>query len=81
MGDRAHLKKQVPGLEIKKMASLIPIRGVGNKITYSDEYAIVTIYFNGLINSVIRTTYLTMEVHIVDDLKANILIGTNTIAP
>ena len=75
--DRTYLLKQVPGLEIKKIISSIPIRGVGNKIIYLDEYAIVTIYINSIINGILRTACLIMEVYIVDNLKANILIGTD----
>ena len=55
------------------------MRGVGNKIIHSNEYAIITIYVTSLVGGVTRTTYLTMEVYIVDNLKANILIGTNII--
>ena len=80
MGDRAYLLKQVPGLEIKKMVSSIPIRGVGNKIIYLDEYVIVIIYINGIIDGIPKTAYLTMEVYIIDNLKANILIGIDTIS-
>ena len=81
LGDRVYLLKQIPRLEIKKIASSIPVRGVGNKIIYSNEYAIITIYVTGLVGGVTRTTYLTIEVYIVDNLKANILIGTNIITP
>ena len=81
LGDRAYLQKQVPGLEIKKMTSSIPVRGVGNKIVQTDEYAMITIYVTGIISGVTRTASLTMEVHLVDDLKANILIGTDTMVP
>lgn len=83
LGDRAYLRKHIPNLEIKKMASSIPVRGVGNKIVSTAEYASVTIYVNGVIDGSqeMRTACLTMEVHIVDDLKANILIGTDTMTP
>lgn len=81
LGDRAYLWKHVPGIEIKKLASPIPVRGVGNKIVNSDEYAVVRIYVNGTVGGLTRTACLTMEVHIVDDLKANILIGTDTMVP
>ena len=81
LGDRAYLRKQLPGLEIKKLASPIPVRGVGSKIVNSDEYAIVTIYVKGTIGGEAKTACLTMEVHIVDDLKANLLIGNDTMVP
>ena len=79
LGDRTYLLKQVPGLEIKKIVSSIPIRGVGNKIIYLDEYTIVIIYINSIINGVSKTTYLIIEVYIIDNLKANILIKTDII--
>ena len=81
LGDREYLLKNVPGLEIKKMASPIPVRGVGNKIISTNEYAMVTVYVNGIMNDTARTACFTMEVHLVDDLKANILIGTDTMVP
>ena len=59
--------------------SSIPVRGVGNKIIYSDKYAIIIIYVISLVGGITRTTYLIIEVYIINNLKANILIRTNTI--
>lgn len=81
LADRAYLRKFLPDLEIRKLLSPIPVRGVGNKIVQSDEYALVTIYVTGLLNGAARKASLTMEVHIVEDLKANMLIGTDTMTP
>ena len=81
LGDRAYLLKYVPKLEIKKMTTSLPVRGVGNKIIRTNEYATVSIYVRGTLDGLARTACFTMEVHIVDDLKANILIGTDTMTP
>ena len=47
--DRAYLQKYMPNLEIKKMAAPLLVRGVGNKIVYISEYALVKIYVRGII--------------------------------
>ena len=54
---------------------------MGNKIIYSNEYAVIIIYVTSLVEGVTRTTYLIIEVYIIDNFKANILIGTNIITP
>ena len=71
----------MPGLEIKKITSPIPVRGVSNKIVQTDEYIIITIYIIGTISDVTRTAFLTMKVHLVNNLKVNILIGTDIMIP
>ena len=81
LGDRAFLLKQIPNLEIMKMAASLPVRGVGNTIVHTNEYALVAIYVHVTLNGAPRIARLTMEVHIIDNLKANMLIGTDTMTP
>jgi hypothetical protein len=64
------------------MASPISVRGLGTSKHPSDEYAIVPMYFPGKDkdgNPVMAK--ITREVHLVDDLKANMLIGNDLIGP
>lgn len=63
------------------MKSSIPIRGVGNKLTTTSEFAIVKLHLNGLSNGQVATGELTVEVHLIDQLKAEMLVGTDVISP
>lgn len=68
--------------EMRKMATKIPIRGLGSKIHHSDEYAVLTFYMEGVLPDGTRAfAEITREVHIVDDLKAGMLIGSDILTP
>lgn len=68
--------------QIKKMASKIPIRGLGSKIHHSDEFAVLTFYMEGVLPDGTRAfAKITREIHIVDDLKAGMLIGADILTP
>ena len=75
--DRAYLVKNVSGLEIRKMAFFISVRGVGNKVVSTNEYVMVIVYVNDVINDITRITCFTMKMHLINDLKINILLETN----
>ena len=67
---------------IKKMASKIPIRGLGSKIHYSDEFVVLTFYKKGVLSFDTRAfAKITREIHIVDNLKADMLIGADNLTP
>ena len=78
LGDRAYIRK-VPNLEVKKLATPIPIRGLGNQITTTNKYINLVSYIDSKINGKPGTTYFTTKVYLVDNLKANILFKNNTI--
>lgn len=81
MADRTYIPAVI---EIKKMAAKVPIRGLGSKIHHSDEYAVLTFYMEGVLPDDKGTrafAQITREVHIVDDLKAGILIGADILTP
>ena len=68
--------------EVKKMATKIPIRGLGTKIHHSDEYVIRTFFMEGVLPDGTRAfAQITREIHIVDDLKAGMLIGADILTP
>ena len=68
--------------EVKKMAAKIPIRGLGSKIHHSDEYAVHTFYMEGVLPDNTRAfAQITREIHVVDDLKAGMLIGADILTP
>ena len=52
---------------------------MSNKIVQTDEYIIITIYVIDIIFDVTRTASFIMKVHLVNNLKINIFIDTDTI--
>ena len=64
-------------LPIKKLPKKVAIRGVSSNLYYSDEYVIATFYLQGKTG----VAALTREIHLVDDLQANILIGADILTP
>lgn len=67
---------------MSKMASLLQVRGIGSFQHDSDEYVTIPLYFlrkdkDG------QTVYASMEreLHLVDGLKANMLVENNILGP
>lgn len=85
LGDRALLRASVPNFEqrIRTQPSPIPVRGYGNKITNATEYIVMDCYFPGTLDKdgAACIAKVPMEVHLTDDLKANMLIGTDVLTP
>jgi len=63
------------------MSSPIPIYSVGNKVLIIDRYAVVNIFINRTIDKRPITASIIIEVYIVDNLKANLLIRNDIIKP
>ena len=76
-------KRCIPeGTEIKKLPKQIPIRGVGAQIHRTDEFAVLTFYLKGKdLKDQEAVAAITREIHIVDDLQANLLIGADILTP
>ena len=66
---------------IRKMATPVTVRGIGTNRHTTDEYAIIDIHFLGVKNGKPAIAVLRREVHLVTDLKANFLIGTDIMGP
>ena len=83
LGNKKFILRMVLGVEIRKMALPIPVRGLGNRIVMTNEYVILTMYIEGECGSdgELKTVCFTMEVYLVNDLKANMLIGNDTLVP
>ena len=76
--DRQFLQKYSPTSTVHTMRSRIRVRGVGNRLHEASQYAFVDFYFpttNGC------AAHFRREVHIVDDLSANALIGSDILYP
>ena len=70
----------VSEVEIKKMILSILVRKLENRIIITDKYIILTLYIDEILNEgVSKTAYFTIEVYLINDLKANILIDNNII--
>lgn len=83
LADRLWLKKVLSDAEIGTKATPINVRGLGSTKHKSSEHAVVTMYMAGtaLGNKKLRITKITREVHMADDLRANMLIGMDIIGP
>ena len=73
--------KNVSELKIRKMTFFISIRDVKNKIVNTNKYVIMIVYINDVINSITKTVYFTMKMHLINDFKINIFLETNIITP
>ena len=83
LSDRALLRASVPDFEawIRKQASPIPVRGYDNKIINVTEYIALDLYFSGTFRGETALAKVLMKVHLTNDLKANMLIGTDVLTP
>ena len=81
--DRDFLKKELPDTEIRKMATSVEVLDISSDKHRTDEYIITPIYILGKAkNGTIATAKLApREIYIVDNLRANILIGIDIITP
>ena len=52
---------------------------MNNKIINSNEYIIITIYIDNIVNEIFKIAYLIIKVHIIKNLKINIFINMNII--
>ena len=84
LGDRNFLRRMMPDFEskVKTMASPIPVRGVGKRIHHTDQFVVVEIYIHGTLPSgATATAKVQREIHVVEDLKVNVLVGIDILAP
>jgi len=81
LGDREFLQQHVPDFrsKVKHMSSHVPVRGFGNKVSKASEFLNLNVFMDGTDELGPATAKVTMEVHVVDHLKANILVGTSVL--
>ena len=79
--DRTYLLRQCPNTELKRLATPIPVRGMGNKIIKTSDYIIIPIYIKGTVDGKTAKYKMNVEAHVVEDLQANALIANNTMKP
>ena len=71
----------LPHIIIKKIKTTINIRGIGSLKHVTDEYCLINLYVPSIVKGKPSLAHLRREVHIVDDLKAKILMGVNILGP
>ena len=69
----------VPGVEIRKIILSVLVRGLENRIIITDEYVVLMIFIDRLVDNIIKTVCFIVEVYLIKDLKANLLINNNII--
>ena len=77
--DKDFLLKRISDLQIQKLISFMSVREVNNKIIRTNEYALIKIFIDETVAIKAVTAVIIMKVHLVSDLKANILIDTDII--
>lgn len=79
--DHAWLLEMAPTEKILKMATQLKVRGIRSSRHESDEFVSMSLYFPG-INSTNHPAYthIHKKLHIVERLKANLLVGNNILA-
>ena len=79
--NKNYFHKIFPFTEIKKMFSFIPIRGVANRIIKTNKYAVIKLYVNKIVNKKPAKVSFFMEIHLINELKLNLLIRNDIFKP
>ena len=77
--DRVFFHKQNPQTIVETMATPLEVRGIGSDSHLANQYTTMVIYFMGKDGRIASTR--KREVHLVDNLKANMLVGVDILAP
>ena len=82
LADKLWLLALLPQVEIRRMASPLRVKGLGSAMHDTDEYVLVPIYIPATKDDGTEVLCRIMrEIHLVDNLKANMLIGNDVIGP
>ena len=79
--DRQYLSSVAPDLSIVRSETPIHVRGIGSVVHDSSEFVTVDFYIPGVSRNVNATAHLVRELHVVDTLKAKILVGMDILGP
>lgn len=80
--DRDWLLKRLPYQKICTISTLLKVRGIGASKYESVEFAVLSLYFPGKDNAE-QLVYVALkcEIHLVEELQANLLISNNILSP
>lgn len=76
-----YLQQMAPKSRIQKLGTPISIRGVGVATDLTDKYTIIDLYVDGQTVNGPKIAHLKRVAHIVDNLKAKLLISVDILAP
>ena len=80
--DRIFLRDRLSDYQVKTHDSPITLRGIGPNFHSTDEWTTISFYMDGTTNKGNPATIkITRDFHIVDNLKANVLIGMDVLCP
>ena len=81
--DRAWLHTLLPEVKISKISSPLKVRGVGANRHETDKFVVIPIYFPGkkIDGGTEVLAKVQRELHIVDELRAHMLVGNDIIGP
>ena len=78
--DQNWFKSQLPKAKILKMATPLKVRDIGTSKHKTDKYIVKTLYFSAINNKNQQVVAcIRCELHLVDNLRANILIKNNIV--
>ena len=72
--DREFFKRQISNISIRTMTTSISIRDFDTTQHWFSDYVIIFIYFSNKKNEIIVKVMITREIHLIDNLKINMLI-------
>lgn len=82
LADKSWMLRQIPDLEIKKMSSSLRVKGLGSSMHNTDEYVLVPMYLPAKKEDGVKVLCcIRREIHLVKDLKANMLMGNDILGP
>ena len=81
LADKAWLLALLPHVEIRKMASPLRVKGLGSAMHDTNEYVLIPMYIPATKGDKRVLCRIYREVHLVDNLKAHMLLGNDIIGP
>ena len=80
--DKAWLLSHLPHQKLSTMSTPLNVRGIGTSKYESAQFATISLYFPGEDQAGQRVyTSIKCELHLVDGLRANILVGNDILSP
>ena len=84
LADRSWFHQVLPEVETRHMSNAITVRGLGSNTHRTNEYAVFPLLFSGkhrVSGKDVTAMTAPREVHLVDNLKAKMLIGMDVMVP
>ena len=82
LADKQWLLSLLPDVQIRKMTSSLRVKGLGSAMHDTDEYVLIPMYLPGVKTDGNKAlACVTREIHLVNGLKANLLMGNDIMGP